>query len=330
MLKVFGLGGSEAFAKKVVSYLDIPLSVHKENHFEDKEVYVKSEENVRGCDVYVITSLCSDENYSIADKFITLLFFIGSLKDASAGRISVVSPLLGYSRQDRKTESRAPINTKYVAELLETAGVNRLLTMDVHNLSAFQNAFRIPTDNLEARPLFLDYLTGIDKDGNAVSGKHIEFPSNAVILAPDSGSVGRCRRYRQGLEKRTNRVNQIDLAYLDKERINGTTIKGNRIIGDVKGKEVLIVDDLIATATTIRNAADAVERDGGHVFAVCATHGLFTSEAEKNLSGLNVIVSNTVPRTLPGLNVVETAQWFAMAIRRTHEDGGSISQLLQT
>ncbi|MGH7127330.1 MAG: ribose-phosphate diphosphokinase, partial [Planctomycetaceae bacterium] len=158
--RLFGLQGSQRFAQRVARYLDVPVSRHVEMHFADMEPYVRSDVNVRGTDVYIITSLYTDEEQSVGEKFTKLLFFIGSLADASARRITVVAPYLAFARQDRKTESRAPISIKYFAQCVEAVGADRILTMDVHNLSAMQNAFRIPTDNLEAKNLLADFLCG--------------------------------------------------------------------------------------------------------------------------------------------------------------------------
>lgn len=336
-LRVFGLGGSEDFAADVANKLDITLSPHVERRFDDGEIYVRSEENVRGCDVFVISSLYSDEKLSAGEKLTTLSFFIGSLTDASAGRVTVVSPYLAYARQDRKTESRAPITTKYVAKMLEAQGCSRLLTMDVHNLSSFQNAFRIPTDNLEAKLLFVDYLTGIDKRGNAVAQRFptaLPKPEEIVVLSPDSGGMSRARKFREGLEKRLKATNKISLAYFDKERLTGSEVRGDKIVGDVKGKHVIVLDDMISSGSTIHIATDAVTAYGGKIHAVCASHGLFIGKANDYLSNLPVLVTDTIrpfrsDPTRMHLHQVSTTALFASAVRRTHEDGGSISQLLE-
>lgn len=331
MLKVFGLNGSRGFASEVARFLSIPLSPTVEKEFDDKESYARADENVRGSDVYVVSSLYGDDEKTAGEKLTALAFFCGSLRDASAGRVTVVAPYLAYARQDRKTESRAPIGTKYVATILEAMGVDRLLTMDVHNLAAFQNAFRIPTDNLEVRNLACDHIA-----------KKGDFSKPLVCLSPDTGGMGRTRHFRAGLEKRLGLHNQIDIAQFDKAR-DGTTgaLSGDKIIGDVKGKEVIIIDDLISTGGTIAKASRAVESHGGSVYAVVATHGLFIKDAPEVLKSIpRLIVADTVPpfRLIKGqkdpehyervLNVVETAELFAKAIRRNH-DGASISELLE-
>jgi ribose-phosphate pyrophosphokinase len=330
-LKIFGLNGSKPFAEKVSKHLSIPLSKHVERDFDDSEIYVRADENVRGSDVYVIHSLYGDGDFSAGEKLASLAFFIGSLKDASASRITVVCPYLAYARQDRKTESRAPIGTKYVAQILEAMGVNRLLTMDVHNLAAFQNAFRIPTDNLEAKLLLV----------KEVAKSEAMWKNGVVVLSPDAGGMPRTRAFRQSLEKKIGKINQIGIAYLDKERDAVTgKLKGDKIIGDVKDKDVIIIDDMIASGSTIKKSAEAIVSHGGRVSVVCATHGLFIGDAAENLSGCDkVFVADTIPpfrmqeptvdhTVSRKIHVVDTAELFAKAIRRNH-DGDSISQLLE-
>lgn len=345
--RLFGLDGSRQFAQRVARYLDVPLSRHIEKYFADKEPYVRSDENVRGCDVYVISSLYSGQEQSAGEKLAKTLFFLGSLRDASARRITLVTPYLPFARQDRKTESRAPISIKYFAQCIEAVGADRVLTMDVHNLSAFQNAFRIPTDTLESKNLIADFLCGVDA-GQGVEGEPqtvephipdplINDPQNLVILAPDSGGMGRAKRFRNALEKRLNVGNQIDVVYLDKERISGNDVIASKIVGDVEGKRVIILDDLISSGSTISVATRAAEKYGGEVWAACATHGLFVGRATENLKGVKrLVIADTIqpfrldPQTWRDrLFLIPTAMMFAQAIRRTHEEGGSISDLLK-
>lgn len=345
--RLFGLEGSRKYAQRVARFLDVPLSRHVERFFEDRETYVRSDVNVRGCDVYVITSLFADRDQSVPEKLAKLLFFTGSLVDASARRITVVTPYLCYARQDRKTESRAPISIKYLAKCLEAVGVDRVLTMDVHNLSAFQNAFRIPSDNLEAKNLLADYMCGVDsgRDAEGVPQAveiHIpeplkNNPEGLVVLAPDSGGMGRAKRFRNALEQRLQLRNQIEVAYLDKERLDGSNVQGSKIVGNVKGKRVIVLDDMISTGSTIKICVEAVEKHKGEVWGACATHGLFVGKANKNLDGLpRLVVTDTIrpfrletERWNDRLFVIPTAMMFAQAIRRTHEEGGSISDLLE-
>ncbi len=322
-LRIFGMTASKGFAKNVAEQLDRELSKHVEDCFADNECYVRSDVNVRDCDVYIIQSLYQDEKETVADKFVKLLFFIGSLKDASARRITAVIPYLAYSRQDRKTESRAPITTKYVAKLLETAGADRLLTMDVHNLAAFQNAFRIQTDNLEAKNLIADYVA-----------ETIDCPADQiVVLSPDSGGMSRTKRFRNALSQRLG--GDVGIAYLDKTH-QGKLIQGHEIVGEVRDKVVIVFDDMISSASTTAECGKAILANGGKLWGVCATHGLFVGRVNENLSTIEkIIVTDTISsgrlkEDVQGrVSVISTARMFAQAIRRIHEEGGSISDLLK-
>lgn len=322
-LRIFGMHSTQKYAESVADYLDINLTRHIEKYFPDKEPYLRAEENVRGCDVYVVQSLYTDENETVNDKFIKLLYLIGSLKDASADRVTAVIPYFGYQRQDRKTESRAPITTKYVAMLLEAVGVNRVLSMDVHNLSVFQNSIRIPTDHLEAKNLIVDYIAKQLKERG----------EDMAVLAPDSGGAGRAERFRKSLTVKLNK--KVDLVHLDKVR-EGSVVHGTTISNDVRGKLVIVVDDMIASGSTLAKCAETVEKAGGILWAACATHGLMVGEVNSNLAKLNkIIITDTIEQTRLSNKVKEkttilsTTKLFARAIRRIHDEGGSISDLLR-
>jgi len=322
-IKVFGLNSSKAFAESVCDYLDVPLSAHTEKYFPDKEPYIKSDTNVRGSDVYIIQSLYSDDNESVNDKFIKICFFIGSLRDASADRITLVAPYLSFQRSDRKTESRAGITTKYMPMMLESVGLDRILSMDVHNLSAFQTGFRIPTDHLEAKNLTVDYISKQIKDCH----------EDISVLSPDSGGTGRAERFRKALATKLNR--KVGLVHLDKIR-EGSIVHGTTISDDVKGKLVIAVDDMIASGSTLAKCEEAANKAGGILWAACATHGLMVGEVNSFLSKLNrVIISDTIMQTRLSdeikekTTILSTSKLFARAIRRIHEDGGSISDLLR-
>jgi ribose-phosphate pyrophosphokinase len=339
-LKVFGLKGSVAYAKKVAEHLGVDLAPLTEKTFDDGETYVKSGleyddsagGNVRGHNVFVISSLYSDEKESVGDKFSKLLMFVRSLKDASASEVVAVIPHLGWARQDRKTESRAPINTKAVAMQLEAAGCDRALLFDAHNLSAEQNAFRIPNDNLEGKTLFADWFC----ERLCAEGK----ARNVKVLTPDSGGLGRCERFRNALLKRLRAagatLDDIEIVIFDKVRVKGE-VQGGRVIGDVADAEVIAYDDMISTAATMKKACKAVVKGGGRVYAVCATHGLFCGKANDILADMDtkIVIADTVrpwrltPENQTKLHVVDTTKMVADAIKRIHSGTGSISELLR-
>lgn len=338
--KVFGLNGSKDYAESVANNLGVSLTTHTEIYHDDGEPYVKSglhyknsgAGNVRGHDVFVIQSLYTDEVESVSDKFMKLCLFCGSLRDASAHEIIPVIPYLGWARQDRKTESRAPIATKYVAEILESLGISRVVLFDAHNLSAEQNAFRVPSDNLEARNLVADWCA----ERLIAEGK----TDNIKVLSPDSGGFGRCERFRNALLSRLRELkvmlDDIDIVVYDKLRKKGQVV-GSRIIGDVQGAEIIAFDDMISTGGTMAKAAKAAEDAGGHMWAISATHGLFCGEANEHFSRINtkLVVTDTVrpfrlsPENQQKLHIVDTTKMVADAIRRIHSGTGSISELLR-
>lgn len=350
-IRIFGMDGFEEFARRVARDLGISLTPRQEKTFGDGEPYIKSsvgkEGNVRAADCYIICSLFSDSQQSVNDKFLKVLFFAGSLKDASASRITLVAPYLAYQRQDRKTESRAGIYTSYSARLLKSMKVDRLITMDVHNLSATQSALSMSVlfDNLEAKNRLCDFICGgLDKHGMNVE-YHLPNPlceetnCDIVVLAPDSGGVGRAKRFRNELEKRLNLKNKIPVLHLDKERTPSGELRTQQgeINGNVENKKVIIYDDIIASGSTIKLCKESVENYGGSVWAVCATHGILNEKSLENLSDISkIIITDTIPPSKivkeelkNKLFICKTTQLFAEAIKRTHYEGGSITELLE-
>ena len=354
-LRLFATDGFEDFAKKVAKNLGISLTCRQEKIFVDGEPYIKSaigrEGNVRASDCYIISSLFSDSKQSVNDKFLKLLFFAGSLKDAGASRITAIVPYLAYQRQDRKTESRAGIYTSYSARLLETMHFDRLITMDVHNLAATQSAMsmRVLFDNLEARKCLADFVCGgYDKDGiliedhlsNSLYQEYVleKKEPDVVVLAPDSGGLGRAKKFRNELESRLYLQNKIPVVHLDKERKQTGELNENsaEISGDVNNKKIIIYDDIISSGSTIKLCCEAIKKYGGELWAVCATHGIFTDKSNDNLKEVpRLVITDTVPpfRLTKDLwknklHICKTTQLFAEAIRRTHYEGGSISELL--
>ena len=263
-MKLFGLHGSKNYAKQVAANLRIRLSEHEEREFSDGESYLKSVDgksgNVRGHNCFVIQSLYTDDELSVSDRFVRLCVFIGALKQASANEVIPIIPHLAWARQDRKTASRAPVTTKLIANMLQSVGVDRLLFFDVHNKAAIENAFDVPIDNLEAKPLHANWCA-----------KRLRGVEKIVVLSPDSGGVNRAERFRTALLKRLPKA-KIGLAVFDKLRDAKTgatsSATGGNIIGDVKDAQVIMLDDMISTAGTMAKACKAVPEAGGNVFCL--------------------------------------------------------------
>jgi ribose-phosphate pyrophosphokinase len=241
------------------------------------------------------------------------LFFAGALKDASAARVTAIVPYLGYARKDRKTQPQDPVTTKYVAEMFEAVGIDKLMTMDAHNPAAFQNAFRRPTDHLEAIGMFTDHLAPL------LRGR------GAAVVSPDIGGAKRAAQLRTSLAKVLG--GEPAAAFVDKQR-GGGVVSGGTLVGDVGGKIAVIIDDLIGSGTTIRMAAAACRQAGANRVIVAATHGLFLGAAADVVGDAaidQVVVADTVPPfrlpdELVGRKVVmlDSARQFADAIYRSH------------
>jgi ribose-phosphate pyrophosphokinase len=321
-MRIFALTPGDGLGARIAARLNLALSRHEERQFEDDEHKARALENVRGRDVYVIESLYGEPGRSVNDKLCRLLFFIGSLKDASAARVTAVVPYLCYSRKDRRSKPRDPVTTRYVARLFEAVETDRVVTLDVHNLAAFENAFRCRIDHLEAQGLFVEHFTpviGTDE---------------VVVVSPDVGGVKRAQQFRQALARRLGR--EPGSAFLEKYRSAGI-VSGEAVVGEVSGRIAIIIDDLISTGGTILRAAKACRARGAtHVYAA-ATHGLFVGEAARLVADSSVdqlVVTDTIPPFRIDQNlarqrlvVLETAPLLAEAIRRMHE-GGSIVELL--
>lgn len=320
-LMLFALQSSREFGEEVSRSLEIPLSEHEEREFEDGEHKTRPLVNVRERDVFVIQALYGDDQQTVNDKLCRLLFFLGAIKDAAAGRVTAVVPYLCYARKDRKTKSRDPVTTRYIARLFEAVGVDRIITMDVHNLAAFQNAFNWRTDHLEARKLFVQHFAPLIRD------------KQVVVVSPDVGGIKRARAFRDAFADTVDQ--EIPNAFMEKQR-SGGVVSGEALVGEVKNRTTILIDDLISSGTTIARAAQACrDRGAEHVFAA-ATHGVFVGDADKVLADPaldGVIVTNTIPPfRLPQdlierkLTVIDVAPFFAQAIRCIHE-GGSIVDL---
>ncbi|MBI3915653.1 MAG: ribose-phosphate pyrophosphokinase, partial [Betaproteobacteria bacterium] len=246
-IRIFALTATHGLGARVAARLNLPLARHEERPFEDGEHKARSLENVRGRDAFVIESLYGEPGTSANDKLCRLLFFIGALKDASAARVTAIVPYLCYARKDRRSKARDPVTTRYVARLFEAVETDRVVTLDVHNLAAFENAFRCRIDHLEAQGLFVDYFA--PKVGS----------EEVVVVSPDVGGVKRAEQFRQLLSRRLGR--EPGSAFLEKYRSSGV-VSGEAVVGNVEGRVAIIIDDLISTGGTILRAARACRAKG--------------------------------------------------------------------
>ncbi|MGZ8229122.1 MAG: ribose-phosphate diphosphokinase [Burkholderiales bacterium] len=321
-LKLFALDSGRDLGSRIAAALSLPLARHEEREFEDGEHKARPLENVRGCDVYVVQALHSDDEQSVNDKLVRLLFFLGALKDASAARVTAVLPYLCYARKDRRSKPRDPLSSRYVASLLEAVGTDAVVTLDVHNLAAYENAFRIRADHLEAKNLFVEHFAQRAGD------------SPVVVVSPDVGGVKRADAFGDALGARLGRA--VGRAFMEKRRSEGV-VSGEALVGEVSGSDAIIIDDLISSGTTLNRAVAACRRQGAHAIHAAATHGLFTAKAGELLSNpalSSLVVTDTVPPfrldaelVKTKLTIVTCVPLLAEAVRRMHE-GGSIVELL--
>lgn len=320
---VFALNASRDFGEQVADHLNVSLCKHEEREFEDGEHKIRPLENVRSADVFIVHSLYSEVGQSVNDKICRLLFFVSALRDAGANRITVLTPYFAYARKDRRTKTYDPVTLKYIANLFEAAGTDQLVSLDIHNLAAFQNAFRIPTEHLEARVLFAPFLADL------VGQDPI------VVVSPDVGGIKRVESFRDILAELIN--NDISIAFMEKKRSEGK-ISGEMIVGNVKDRIAIIVDDIVSSGSTILRAVKALQQhDSKQIFAV-ATHGIFVGYAEKILAhpGLSkIVITDSIPPIRLPLSLVQekvvtlsASSIFAGAIQCIHE-GRSVSEFLQ-
>ncbi|EQC50022.1 ribose-phosphate diphosphokinase [Bacteriovorax sp. BSW11_IV] len=297
-------------ASQISDFLDVPLVDPQIVRFANGEIFCEIEKNVRGADVFVIQSTCPPVN----DNLMELLIMIDALKRASAQSITAVIPHYGYSRQDRKASPRTPISAKLVADLLTVAGATRVITMDLH-AGQIQGFFNIPFDNIYASPVLVDYIE-----------KNL-YTENTIFVSPDAGGVERVRHYAKKLK--------ADIAMIDKRRTGKNIAKAMNIIGDVNGKNCIIVDDMIDTAGTLIEACKALKDHGATKVYCCTTHPVFSPpaiERIKNSEDLDlVIVTDTIPLTpeaqkVDKIKVLSTAEILSKAIHRTFNND-SVSSL---
>lgn len=304
-IKIFSANGNKPIAEQIAKSLGIPLGASEVSTFSDGEISVSIKESVRGSDVFVVQSTSSPVNNNLME----LLIMCDAFKRASAGRITAVIPYFGYARQDRKARARDPITAKLVADLVVASGADRVLTMDLH-APQIQGFFNIPVDNLIGIPVFVSHFLHKFKDCK----------DELVVVSPDLGSVTRTRQF----------ANRLDtpIAIVDKRRQRANVCEVMNIIGDVKDKKILLVDDMIDTAGTLCNAAKAAVEIGGatEVYA-CATHGVLSGKAIENIENSvikEVILLNTIDmpaeKRIKKIRVLEVGNVFAQAIERIYQD----------
>ena len=307
-LKIFSGNANLALAQEISAYLGQKLGEAAVSLFSDGEIRVKIDESVRGADVFVVQSCCQPVN----DSLMELLIIIDALKRSSANRITAVIPYFGYARQDRKDQPRVPITAKLVADLITTAGADRVLTMDLH-AGQIQGFFNVPVDHLYAQPVLLDYITK-----KKVSG--------LVVVSPDAGGVERARAFAKRL--------QANLAIIDKRREEANIAEIVHIVGEVEGRTALIVDDMIDTAGTLVKSAEALLNKGARRVYACSSHPVFSGPAMRRIREScleEVVVTNSIP--LPSgadkiskVRVLSVAELLGKAIKSIHEES-SVSSL---
>lgn len=307
-LKVLSGNANLALSRAICLELGVPLGGAVVRSFSDGEIYVQIDENVRGADVFLIQPTCSP----VAHNLLELILMIDALKRASADRITAVLPYFGYARQDRKDRPRVPISAKVVASMIERAGANRVLSLDLH-AAQIQGFFDIPVDHLFAAPVMIEYFRGRDL-------------ANTIVVSPDAGGVERARAFAKRLE--------VPLAIIDKRREQPNVAEVMHIIGDVTGKDCLIIDDLIDTAGTLVKASEALLRTGALSVSACATHGVLSGPAVERIAASRlseVVFADSIPLRPEALacgkiRVLSVARLLARAIQSIHEET-SVSSL---
>jgi ribose-phosphate pyrophosphokinase len=307
-MRIFTGNSNVPLAKEICEILNVPLGKADVRNFSDGEIQVDIDESVRGMDVFVIQSTCTPGNTNLME----LLVMIDALKRASANRITAVLPYYGYARQDRKVSPRAPITAKLVADLITTAGAHRVLAMDLH-AGQIQGFFNIPVDHLFATPVLLEHIRN-------------RFQDHLVIVSPDAGGVERARAFGKRLK--------AGLAIIDKRRESRNVAKVMNIIGEVKGLQAILLDDMVDTGGTLVEAASALAAQGASRVVACCTHPVLSGPAVKRLSESvieEIAVTNTIPLKPEALNnpkfkVLSVAGILAQAIKNIHSND-SVSSL---
>ncbi|HVN23540.1 MAG TPA: ribose-phosphate pyrophosphokinase [Syntrophorhabdales bacterium] len=307
-LKIFSGSANREIAERICQFLGVEHGKAKIGRFSDGEIQVEIEESVRGMDTFLIQSTCPPVNENLME----LLIMLDAMKRASAARITVVMPYYGYARQDRKVTPRAPISAKLVADLMEVAGASRILAMDLH-VGQIQGFFDIPVDHLYALPVQLEYFGNIG--------------GQIVVVSPDAGGVERAREF-------AKRLKNASIAIIDKRREQANVSKVMHIVGDVRGKVAILLDDMIDTGGTIVQAAEALSKDGASMVYAGCTHAVLSGNAIEKLNGSKLhklVVTNTIPLhekadKLQRLEVLDVSPILGEAIKRIHDDA-SVSSL---
>lgn len=310
-LALFCLSNSRAYAERIAARLRVPLHIPEERAFSDGEHKVRALTSVRERDVFVVQSLYGEPGYSVNDKLCRLLFFIHSLKDAGAARVIALTPYLCYARKDQRTQPHDPLTLRYVGALFEAMGADAVLTFDVHNLAAFENAFRCATLNLRACPLLVRHFSAVA----------MERPT--AVVTPDFGGAKRAEAFRRALGARCGYL--PDFILVEKYR-SGGRLSGGTLVGDVRGKNAIIIDDLISSGATLSRAAHACRDAGAAAIYAAATHGVLIG-ADAMLQDpifTRIVVTDTVTPQLthPRLQTLDSTAAAAAAIRMLHARRG--------
>ncbi len=307
--KVFSGNANRELAEKICKELDMPLGTCDVSQFSDGEINVNISETVRGIDVYIVQPTCTPVN----DNLMETLILIDAVKRASAGRVNAVIPYYGYARQDRKTKAREPITAKLVANLFTTAGADRVISMDLH-AAQIQGYFDIPVDHLSGVPILAEYFKDIVDE-------------ETVVVSPDLGGVTRARSFANLLD--------LPIAIIEKRRPKANVSEVMNVIGDIEGKNVILIDDIIDTAGTITKAASVLKNFGAKKVYGCATHGVLSGPAIERIRDSELekfIITDTIPipeeKKIDKIEMVSVAPLFAEAIRRIH-DNESVSKLFE-
>jgi ribose-phosphate pyrophosphokinase len=307
-MKLFGGSSNPTLTQEVCDYLGIPPGRMAAKTFSDGETQIEIHENIRGRDVFVLQSTCTPVN----DNLMQLLIMMDALRRASADRVTAVIPYYGYGRQDRKVKPRVPISAKLVADLITIAGANRVVSIDLH-AGQIQGYFNIPVDNLYAAPVLLKHIRS-------------HFENDLVIVSPDAGGVERARAFAKRLE--------ASLAIVDKRRDAPNVSEAMNVIGEVDGKTAVILDDMVDTAGTLTQTADALKEKGAGRIYACCTHPVLSGAAVERIDASpidNLVVTNTIPlnrkaRNCPKIVTLSVAEYLGETIKRVH-NSDSVSTL---